>query len=144
MPQSCLTLCNPMDCSLPGSSVHGILQASILAWVKVKVKVSQLCPTLCDPMDYTVHGILQARILEWVAFPFSSGSSQPRDQTQVSRAAGRVYAVWATSKVRICIDHIKLFFHLLIQSFKKYLEFISFPPPPLNFNCFGSEKLFIY
>jgi len=37
---------------------------------------------------YTVHGILQARILEWVAFPFSRGSSQPRDQTQVSRIAG--------------------------------------------------------
>ena len=36
------------------------------------------------PMDYTVHGILQARILEWVAFPFLRGSSQPRDQTQVS------------------------------------------------------------
>ena len=45
----------------------------------VKVKVSQSCPTLCKPMDYTVHGILQARILKWVAFPFSSGSSQPRD-----------------------------------------------------------------
>ena len=35
----------------------------------VKVKVTQSCLTLCDPMDYTVHGILQARILEWVAFP---------------------------------------------------------------------------
>ena len=41
--------------------------------VKVKVKIAQLCPTLCDLMDYTVHGILQARILEWVAFPFSRG-----------------------------------------------------------------------
>ena len=40
-------------------------------------------------MDYRVHGILQARILEWVAFPFSGGLSQPRDQTQVSRIAGR-------------------------------------------------------
>ena len=39
---------------------------------------------LCDPMDYKVHGILPARILEWVAIPFSRGSSQPRDQTQVS------------------------------------------------------------
>ena len=56
--------------------------------MKVKVKVAQPCPTLCDPMDYTVHGILQARILEWVALPFSRGSSQPRDQTQVSRTAG--------------------------------------------------------
>jgi len=39
-------------------------------------------------MDYAVHGILQARILEWVAFPFSKGSSQPRDQTQVSSITG--------------------------------------------------------
>ena len=37
-----------------------------------------------------VHGILQARTLEWVAFPFSRGSSQPRDGTQVSRIAGRL------------------------------------------------------
>jgi len=44
-----------------------------------EVKVAQSCPTLCDPMDFTVHGILQARILEWAAFPFSRGSSQPRD-----------------------------------------------------------------
>ena len=38
--------------------------------------------TLCVSMDYTVHGILQARILEWVAYPFSSGSSRPRNQTR--------------------------------------------------------------
>ena len=48
------------------------------------MQVAQLCPTLCDPMDYTAHGILQARVLEWVAFPCSRGSSQPRDRTQVS------------------------------------------------------------
>ena len=54
----------------------------------VKVKVTQSCLTLCDPMDYKVHGILQARILEWVAIPFSRGSSQPRNQTQVSCIAG--------------------------------------------------------
>ena len=58
---------------------------------KVKVKVTQLCWTLCDPMDYTVHGILQARILEWVSFPFSRGSSPPRDRTQVSGPAGRFF-----------------------------------------------------
>ena len=59
--------------------------------LKVKVKVSQSCLTLCEPMDYTVHGILQARILEWVAFPFSGGFSQPRDRTQVSRIEGRFF-----------------------------------------------------
>ena len=53
-----------------------------------EVKVARSSPTLCEPTDYTVHGILQARILEWVAFPFSRESSQPRDQTQVSRIAG--------------------------------------------------------
>ena len=45
------------------------------------MKVAQSCPTLCDPMDYTLHGILQARILEWVAFPFSRESSQLRSPT---------------------------------------------------------------
>ena len=60
------------------------------------MKVAQSCLTLCDPMDYIVHGILQARILEWVAFPFSRGSSQPKDRTQVSRIAGGFYISWAT------------------------------------------------
>ena len=76
---------SPEDLFHPGiKSGSPILQAytAILSydgipWSCRKVKVAQLCPTLCDPMDYTVHGILQARILEWVAFPFSRGSSQP-------------------------------------------------------------------
>ena len=59
---------------------------SIILW-KVKVKGVQSCPTFCDPKDYIVHGILQARILAWIASPFSRGSSQTRDQTQVSRIA---------------------------------------------------------
>ena len=46
-------------------------------------------------MDYIVYGILQARILEWVAFPFSRGSSQPRDQTWVSCIAGGFFTNWA-------------------------------------------------
>ena len=58
---------------------------------KVKVKVVQLCLTLGNPMDYTVHGYLQTRMPEWVAFPFSKGSSQPRDRTQLSRVVGRFF-----------------------------------------------------
>ena len=50
-----------------------------MLWRLGKVKVAHLCLILCDPMDYKVRGILQARILEWVAFPFSRGSSQPRN-----------------------------------------------------------------
>ena len=61
----------------------------------VEMKGTQSCPALCDAMDYRVLGILQARILEWVAYPFSRGSSQPRDWAQVSRIAGRFFTSWA-------------------------------------------------
>ena len=71
----------------------------------------QSCPTLCDPIDsvvsnsvtpwgYTVYGILQDRIAEWVAFPFSRGSSQPRDPTQVSCIAGRFFTSWGTREAQ--------------------------------------------
>ena len=65
-----------------------------------EVKVAQSCLTLCDPMDYTVRAIRQARILEWVAFPFSTGSSQPRDRTQVSRISGKFFTNWATKEAQ--------------------------------------------
>ena len=67
---------------------------------KVKVKDAQLYPSLCDPVDYTVHGIFQARILEWVAFPFSRGSSQHRDQTQVSHIVGKFLTSRATREAQ--------------------------------------------
>ena len=70
---------------------------------KVKVKVAQSCLTLRDLMDYTEHGILQARILEWIAFPFSRGSSQPKDWTQVSqvsRIADGFFTSWATREAQ--------------------------------------------
>ena len=93
--KSCLTLLDPVDCSPPGSSVHGIFLARILEWVAISrsrgssllrdwtwvshaaAKSLQLCPTLCDPIDGSppdslVPGILQARTLEWVAISFSN------------------------------------------------------------------------
>ena len=69
----------------------------------VCVKVAHSCPTLGNPMDYTVRGILQARILEWVAFPFFRGSSQPRDWTQVSRIVGGFFTIWATREPWYCL-----------------------------------------
>ena len=69
--RSCSTLCDPMDCNPPGSSV----------------------PLSC-------LGILQARILEWVAMPSSRGSSQPRGWTKVSSIAGRFFTVWATKEAQ--------------------------------------------
>ena len=72
------------------------LRVTALFHLASEVKVTQLCPTFCDPTDYTVHGILQARILEWLAFGFSRGSSKPRDRTQVSHIAGGFFTSWAT------------------------------------------------
>ena len=79
--QSYPTLSDPMDCSIPGSSVHGIFQARVLEWVaiafsKSESEVSQSCPTLCNPMDCSlpgssVHGIFQAAVLECIAISFS-------------------------------------------------------------------------
>ena len=67
-------------------------------------EVSQLCPTLCDPIDFSlpgssVHGIFQAIVLEWIAISFSRGSSQPRARTWVSRIVDRCFTVWATREV---------------------------------------------
>ena len=99
--QSCLTLCDPIDGSPPGSPVPGILQARTLEWVchfllqcmkvKSESEVAQSCLTLSDPLDCSlpgssVHGIFQARVLEWGAIAFSDlgvrtsiwgGHSQP-------------------------------------------------------------------
>ena len=71
------------------------------ALLPISVLSPHSCLTLCDRMDSnppgsSVHGILQARILEWVAFPFSRGSSPPRDRTQVSRIVGGFFISWAT------------------------------------------------
>ena len=82
---------NPLQYSCLKSLIDSAAWWATVHGVAMKVKVAQSCLTLCDPMDYTVHGILQARTLEWGAFPFSRGSSQLRDQTQVSSIAGRFF-----------------------------------------------------
>ena len=82
------------------------------------MKVTQSCPTLCNPMDCSppgspFHGVLQARILEWVAISFSRWSSQPKDWTQVSHIAGRHFTIWATRKAPIILwIYIKLNLHV--------------------------------
>ena len=85
-PQRWATLCGVNMTSGTFSVIESNLSsaANCSLFILPRVKVAQSYPTLCDPMDYSVHGILQARILVWVAFPFSRGSCQPRDQSQVS------------------------------------------------------------
>ena len=100
--ESCPTLCESMDCSLPGSSIHGIFPARILEWVAISfsnsccaaaaaAKSLQSCLTLCDPLDgsppgSSAPGILQARILEWVAISFSNAWKWKVKVKSLSRA----------------------------------------------------------
>ena len=78
------------------------------------------CPTLYNPMDCSppgssVHGILQPRILEWVAISSSRGASRPRDQTQVSRIAGRFFIDWVT---REALTEARLTFGCTVPQFE--------------------------
>ena len=99
-------------------AIHGVAKSCtwLSDWTELKwseVLVSQSCPTLCGPMDYSppgpsVHGILQAGTLKWVAIPFSRGSSRPRDWTHASCIVGWFFTVWATQGMSL--------FHLYLKN----------------------------
>ena len=111
--QSCLTLCDPMDCSPPGSSVHGnspgkntrvgfhaLLQGILLT------QSSNLGLPHCRWILYKLSFQGSPKILEWVAYPFSRGSSWPRSWTRVSCIAGKFFTSWAVRET-----HISLYIH---------------------------------
>ena len=79
--------CDVTECKLPepqsSDACYIILKAKTYLYLCLCCWVTQLCPTLYDPMDCSlpgpsVHGISQARILEWIPISFSRGSSQAR------------------------------------------------------------------
>ena len=72
----------------------------VIVRIKSESEVTESCPTLCDPMDYSlpgssVHGIFQAIVLGWIAISFCRGSSRPWDRIQLSRIVDRCFPVWA-------------------------------------------------
>ena len=93
----------------------------------MKVVITQLCLTVCDPTycsrpGSSVHGISQARILEWVAIPFSRGSYQLRYGTRVSFMAGRFFTLWVT---REALPYNKLYpIPSIINIFHEYSTFV--------------------
>ena len=67
----------------------------VCLYICVSVKLLQLCPTLCNPMNYSslgfsVHGVLQARTPQWVTISFSRESFQPRDQSWIPCIGRRI------------------------------------------------------
>ena len=101
--QSCPTLCDPMDCSLPASSVHGDSPGKNNG-VGCHALLQGIFPTSgsnpglphCRSIIYHLSHKGSPRRLEWVAYPFSRGNSWPRNQIRVSCIAGRFFTSWVT------------------------------------------------
>ena len=101
--QSCLTLCDPMNCSPPGSSVHGDSPGKNTR-VGCHVLLQEIFPSQglnpgllnCRQILYWLSHQGSPRILEWVAYPFSRGSSWPRNWTRVFCIADRFFPSWAS------------------------------------------------
>ena len=98
--QLCRTLCNPVDCSLPGSSVHGDypgkntrLGCHALLQVVFPTQASHIAGGF-------FYWLSHQGILGWVAYPFSRESSSPRNWTRVSCLAGGFFTNWATREAR--------------------------------------------
>ena len=96
--QSCLTLCSPMDCSLPGSSVHrdspgknaGVCCHTLLQGI-FPTQGSNLGLLHCRQILYHLSHRGSPRIPEWIGYPFSRESAQSRNQSGVSCIAGRFF-----------------------------------------------------
>ena len=120
------SLCDPMDCSPAGSSVHGDsldksngISCHALLWGIVPTQ--GLNPGLLHFRQILYHLSHKgsSRILEWIAYPFSRVSSQPKNQTAVSCIAGRFYTSWATREA-----HIYLYLHIIYRHLNHHLEYI--------------------
>ena len=98
-----------------------IFQA-LLIW---KWKWKLLTHVQCFASPWTVQSLefSQARILEWVAFPFSRGSSQPRDWTQVSCIAGRFFTSWATREAQLLSRLYSFTLHKILWGVCYYSHF---------------------
>ena len=109
----------------------------VMRWWECEcVLVTQSCLTLGDLMNWgppgsSTHGIFQARIVNWVAIPFSSGSSQPWDGSWISRIAGRLFVVWATTEKEFVCNAL---------FYKAYRPYIYICKTVVKFTCF--ETLF--
>ena len=131
--------------------------------MKVKVWVSQSCPTLCNLEDcslpgFSAHGISQARTLEWVAMPSSRGCSQPRDWTCVSCIAHRfftallmsynyslyiLYRYRSSAKCKTCKSFLlvcNMPFIFLMVFFKDLKVFKFWWSPVHNIWSYGSKR----
>ena len=124
--QSCLTLCDPKDCSPLSSSVNGNspdknteVGCRTLLQGKFPIQGSNPCLPHCRQILYHLSHQGSPRILEWVAYLFSRGSSLPGNWTGVSCIAGEFFTSWATGKsMVVVIFHCIYVFWFLMHKIK--------------------------
>ena len=109
--------------------------------------VAQLCPTICDPLDYSplrssVHGILQARMLQWLVIPFSRGSFWPSDQAWGLLHCGQILYLLS----HLGSNGLLMLFKNMCLKISKYLILISnmgnIDRPHLNQRSLASSEIF--
>ena len=94
--------------------------------MKVKVEVTQSCPTLCNPMDYTVHGTLQARVLEWVvAIPLLQGIFPTQGWNQGFPYCSQI--LYISMCVCIYIDIHTMLIHYILLAMLSIILIYLFP-----------------
>ena len=127
--QSCPTLCNPMDCSPSGSSIRGDSPGKNTG-VGSHALLQGILPTQgsnrglphCRQILYCLSHQGSPRILEWVAYPFSRGSSWPRDWTWFSCIAGRFFTSWAPLSLSLSLSlyiYIYIYMYVYIYTLGK-------------------------
>ena len=150
--QSCLTLCNPMDRSLPASSVHGDSPGKTTR-MGCHALLQGIFPTQgsnpgllhCRQILYHLSHQVSPWILEWVAYPFSGESSWPRNWTGVSCFVGGFFTSWAIRETWKCLipSHKNTRFSAV-----QCPRCISAPSPPLRsclpLQCMGLSTRYGY
>jgi len=129
--QSCLTLFDPMDCSPPDSTGHedssgqntGVGSHSLLQGI-FSAQRSKTGLLHCRQILYHVNHRRSPIILEWVAYPFSRGSSQPRNWTSISCIAGELFISWGTREAPLAPDPMKNAFLKEAKTVKTDTNFI--------------------
>ena len=123
--QSCLTLCDPMDCNPPGFSVHGESPGKNIG-MGFHALLQGIFPTQGSnsglPHCRWILNHLShqggPKILEWGAYPFSRGTSWPRNRARVSCIAGRFFTIWSTWEVLVgiveSVDQFREYYNLVI------------------------------
>ena len=120
--ESCPTLYDPMDCSLPGSSVHGDSLGKN-PWVGFHAFLQGIFPTqgsnpgllYCKRILYCLSHQGNPRILEWEVWPIFRGSSQFRNWTRVSCITGRFFTSWATREAPLVFKNQKFHWVMVFQ-----------------------------